>query len=143
MTRSEPDAGAAFLDTNVLVYAYDTRYPAKQEVARQTVRAGGLFVSAQVLGEFYWTVTRKLATPLRPEVAREVVDRWPSDFVIPVTAGMVRDAVATSQRSQLSYWDALIVAAAAAAGCGLLLTEDLQDGGAVSGVRIANPFAGL
>jgi predicted nucleic acid-binding protein len=133
--------GAAFVDTNVLVYAYDTRYPVKQEIARDAVAGGALFLSAQVLGEFYWTVTRKLAVPLAADVAQEVVGRWPRDFVIPLTAPLVSRAITTSLRHQLSYWDALIVEAAADGGCSRLLTEDLQDGALISGVRIVNPFA--
>jgi predicted nucleic acid-binding protein len=115
-------ADKAFLDTNVLVYAFDRDEPAKCERAQAVLasaKPGALTVSAQVLGEFYVTVTRKLARPLEE---------------------LVGAAVRVSRSAQLSYWDALIVAAAQAAGCPLLLSEDLGDGQTIGTVRVENPF---
>ncbi|MDR1768880.1 MAG: PIN domain-containing protein [Propionibacteriaceae bacterium] len=131
---------AAFLDTNVLVYLFDTRDPAKQSSAREAVASHRCFVSPQVLGEFYVVATRKLARPLDPADAAAAVAGWPPDQVVPLTLPMVAAAMATSQRHQLHYWDSLIVEAAAAVGCPVVLTEDLADGSTIRGVKIVNPF---
>jgi predicted nucleic acid-binding protein len=136
-------AEKAFLDTNVLVYAFDHDEPAKRERAQEVLenaRSGALALSAQVLGEFYVTVTRKLARPLDAAVAGEALDWLGLLHVVALDAALVGAAVRTSRSSRLSYWDALIVAAAEAAGCGRLLSEDLNDGQTIGSVRIENPF---
>ncbi|MDR1213971.1 MAG: PIN domain-containing protein [Propionibacteriaceae bacterium] len=130
----------AFLDTNVLVYLFDISDPVKRAKARAVVAGHQCFVSPQVLGEFYVVVTRKLATPLSPADAAAAVAGWPPTQVVPLTAALVTAAIATSQAHRLHYWDALVVEAAAEAGCPVLLTEDLADGSTLRGVRIANPF---
>jgi predicted nucleic acid-binding protein len=139
MTADSP-LPAAFLDTNVLVYLFDTTDPAKQARAREVVATHQCFVSPQVLGEFYVVVTRKLATPLDPAVAGAAVAGWPPTQVVPLTAALVTAAITTSQDHQLHYWDALVLEAAAASGCPVLLTEDLADGSTLRGVRLENPF---
>ena len=132
----------AFLDTNVLVYLFDNDEGAKQSRAR-TLMADSSFqfvVSTQVLGEFYVVVTRRLRRPLDPPSAGRAVERISELFVVGTDAAMVRAAVRTSQRSQISYWDSLIIEAAASADCELVLTEDLAHGSSIRGVRIQNPF---
>ncbi|MFT4136604.1 PIN domain-containing protein [Microbacterium sp.] len=121
---------ATFLDTNVLVSAFDTRDPVKQSRAIEIIERSTtpLVVSAQVLGEFYVTVTRKLPTPLPHATAAAAIDSLSRGVVIEADAGLVRAAVETSARSQLSYGDALILEAAARADCDRVLTEDLADG---------------
>lgn len=138
-----PSAGRAFVDTNVWVYAFDDAEPAKRDRARALLAdpPGTLVVSAQVLGEFYVVVTRRLAAPVDPQVARAAVDQLCRLPVVPVDAELVRAASGTAQSAQLSYWDALIVEAAATAGCDRLLTEDLAAGTTIRSVRIENPFA--
>ncbi len=132
-----------FLDTNVLVYAFDDAEPEKRDRARSLLAAppSPLVISAQVIGEFYVVVTRKLAKPLVPSDAKAAVEQLLRLPVVPVDAELTAAAVATSQSSQLSYWDALIVEAASAAGCDVLLTEDLADGAMLRSMRIENPFA--
>ncbi|MDR0627072.1 MAG: PIN domain-containing protein [Bifidobacteriaceae bacterium] len=130
----------AFIDTNVLVYYFDQDEPHKQERAKQVLLDVEPVLSAQVLSEFYWTVTRKLARPVDPADAERAVAEWARFRVIPLTASLVKNAVQTGRRHQLSHWDALILEAAAAGGCEELLTEDLADGAVLRGVRIRNPF---
>ena len=131
-----------FLDTNVLVYAFDNAEPVKQALARELLAGGGTFVlSAQVLGEFFVTVTRKLAEPLSIDRAREAIAALEAVPIEPITAPLVTAAIGRVQRSQLSYWDALIVETCRAADCTILLTEDLQDGQLIDGVRVRDPFA--
>jgi len=133
-------ADLRFLDTNVLVYLFDADAPAKQAIARVLLTAGPVVLSAQVLGEFYVTVTRKLRRPLDPARASRAVADLCALPVRDVTSGLVLAALRRSQDSQLSYWDALIVETALEAGASVLLTEDLQDGRSIAGLRIENPF---
>ena len=135
--------GRAFVDTNVLVYAIDKNEPVKRAAAVEVLAflEDRFVVSAQVLGEFFVTVTRKLTAPVPiAEAARRVSELSQYDTVL-IDASLVRAAIETSQQSQISYWDALIVEAAAAAGCSALFTEDLAAGSVIRGVEVVNPFA--
>lgn len=129
-----------FCDTNVLVYLFDTRYPGKQAAAAQALAGSNLVFSAQVLGEFYVTVTRKLVEPLARDVAVATVSELQRHTVVPITAALVTSAMETSARFQVSYWDALIIEAAVVGGCTTVLSEDLTDGQVIRGIRIENPF---
>lgn len=133
-----------FLDTNVLVYLFDSRDPSKQERASHILESeepSPFVVSAQVLGEFYVTVTQKLPTPLDSISARAAVD-WISEYIVISTdVFLVRRAMGTAEAAQLSYWDALIIEAAVSAGCDRILTEDLTSGSVILGLRVENPFA--
>lgn len=134
----------SFVDTNVLVYAYDRGEPEKQKVALALLEAGdadSFVISSQVLGEFFTVVTRKLATPLHHDEAASAVLALSDLAVVPVDASLVREALDLLAGEQVSYWDALIVVAARRGGCVRILTEDLRTGGTVSGIRIENPFA--
>lgn len=136
--------GRAFLDTNVVVYAFDRSDLMKREVAIQLLRDADLtqyVVSAQVLSEVYVTVTRKLAEPLSPDEAEAVVERLAKLEVVPITSDLVQLAIARAAVAVISYWDALIVEAARRAGCEAVLTEDLNAGQDFDGVAVRNPFA--
>ena len=133
-----------FVDTNVLVYAHDIDERSKRAVARDVLRdlwndRNGV-VSPQVLQEFYVSVTRKIAVPISKEAAREVVSAY-AIWCIDVTSADVTAAFRIEDEARISFWDALIVAAAAKCGATKLLTEDLNPGQVVSGVTIENPFA--
>ena len=130
-----------FFDTNVLIYVDDFAYPAKQAVARRLLEAHTPVLSAQVLSECFNACLVKLK--LDKAVAQQSVDRWRAFRVVPITGRLVTAAIETSIRHQVNYWDALIVEAAASAGCSTLLTEDLNDGQVISGVRVTNPFRGI
>ena len=135
-------AEACFIDTNVLVYLFDSDAPRKQARARSVLSevADSAMVSTQVLGEFYVTVTRKLERPLPEDQAQAAVDALCELKVRPIHQGLVKAAIRRSKASRLSYWDALIVETAVEAEAAVLLTEDLQDGQRFDGVRVANPF---
>ena len=124
----------AFLDTNVLVYSIDHSDPVKHDIAREVLasRADELVVSAQVLSELYAVITRKLSASVTPEQAASFVDRISGLLVVAIDADLVREAIAVSRQSQLSYWDGLILAAARLARCDVLLTEDLAHGATLS-----------
>lgn len=134
----------AFFDTNVLVYLFDSDEPEKkaraQECFEEAAATDRIVLSTQVLQEFYWVVTRKLATPLPPEVAEERVRDLSRLSLVQVSATTILAAVARSRCMGFSFWDALILEAALAGGADRLLTEDLQHGQDVDGLRVENPF---
>ena len=99
-----------------------------------------LIVSPQVLGEFYVTVTRKLKPELAPQDARAAVDAFSEFGVRPLTGSLVRAATLRSERSRLSYWDALVVETAIEAGAAVLLSEDMQHGQVLGSLTIRNPY---
>jgi predicted nucleic acid-binding protein len=132
----------SFLDTNVLVYAAAGR----ETEERKRLRALALIeredvgVSAQVLQEFYVTVTRKIEIPMRPELALEWIEQFESFPCVSVDSGLVKIAAEVSERFQISYWDGAIVSAAQVLGAKTLYTEDLNDGQQYGSVRAVNPF---
>jgi predicted nucleic acid-binding protein len=136
--------GRVFVDTNVLVYARDPTDPEKHARALRWMavlwaeRAGVL--SWQVLHEYYVSVTRKLRPGRDPTAAREDVASLIAWNPIPLDLATVDAAWALEDRFGLSWWDALIVAAAQVGGCTHLLTEDLQEGQSFEGVRVVSPF---
>lgn len=136
-----------FLDTNVLVYLFDRGAPKKRDAARRLLVSHGaeleLALSTQVLQEFYVTVTRKLAKPLPPEQAERAVRDLARLPVVPASVNLVLAAVALSRRAGFSFWDATIIEAALHSGAQELLSEDLQDGREIEGMRIRNPFCSV
>ena len=132
-----------FVDTNVFVYAVDTDDPGKQAAAISLLSGveGRIAVSAQVLNEYYVTVTRKLARPMSTEQAERSVRALSRLPVVEVDRALVLAAVSLSRSTQVSLWDAAIVAAARRAGCTQLYSEDLNAGQVVEGIEIINPFA--
>jgi predicted nucleic acid-binding protein len=133
---------AAFVDTNVVVYAFDGGAGDKRTRAVHLVesRSEQLVVSSQVLSEFFWTVTRKLQPPLAVAQAREATRQLAALRVVPIDRDLVLSAMDTAASRQLALWDALIVEAAVRGGCDRLFSEDLQHGQEIHGVRIENPF---
>ncbi len=137
--------GRVFLDTNVLVYAFDSDGGARREPAIELLgaaRAGTHVISAQVLQEFFNAVTRKLVRPLPPEDAEAAVRLLSRLTVVAADAPLVLAALEVRRRYQLSLWDALIVQAATAGGCERILTEDLQHGMRFGELVVDNPFRG-
>jgi predicted nucleic acid-binding protein len=134
----------SFFDTNLLLYLYDDDEPEKKakalEVFDWEVEKGRAASSTQVLQEFHVNATRKLRIPLSPARAEARVRDCSRLPLVQVDAPMVLAAIARSQRMPLSFWDALIVEAALSASANRLLTEDLQHGQEIEGLRIENPF---
>ena len=133
-----------FVDTNVFVYARDANEPVKQPLAAQwldglwTERTGR--TSLQVLNEYYWNLTRKIRPALSPDDAWTRVERLFNWNPQPIDIGVVTRAHDMERRYRLSWWDSLIVAAAQAQNCSLLLSEDLQERAVYGGVTVRNPF---
>lgn len=133
---------SVFLDTNVVVYAFDRADAAKRATAIEVLEAGDrLVVSTQVLLETWWVLTRRLAAPLDEESAAKVIDELCALPVVLTDSELVRRAIQTSRRFEIAIWDALIVEAARSGGCRRMLSEDLQDGQDFDGVLVENPFA--
>lgn len=137
--------GKTFVDTNILLYAHDRGAGEKGEIAAARLRdlwetEQGV-LSVQVLQEFFVNVTRKIAVPLPVPVAREMLRIYRPWVRRESTADTVLRATELMELAQLSFWDALIVAAAEEAGAQTLLSEDLNGGQVIAGVRVVNPFS--
>jgi predicted nucleic acid-binding protein len=131
-----------FIDTNVLVYAEDADAGSKRERARQLIRSlvgeERAVLSTQVLQEYFAVITRKLGVPV--DLARDRVETYARVDVVVIRPEHILAAIDTMRLRNLSFWDALVLRAAHAAGCARILTEDLQHGSTVDGVVIENPF---
>ena len=132
-----------FVDTNVLLYAVSSRADEapKAERARTLLNQADLAVSVQVLQEFYVQATRPGAkSPIAHDAAVSFIrtlERFPLQEQ---TTSLMHSAFTTRVRYGISYWDAAIVEAARMLGCQQILTEDLQHGQDLGGIRILNPF---
>jgi predicted nucleic acid-binding protein len=132
-----------FVDTNVLVYAFDADAGAKQDKAIEALtelwrtREGRL--STQVLQEFYVSVTRKLASRLSKPAARRAVDLY-SSWCLEINPADIAAAFRIEDEARISFWDALIFAMAHKSGATRVLSEDLNPGQKIAGIRIENPF---
>jgi predicted nucleic acid-binding protein len=133
----------SFLDTNILLYSDDAFDPRKNRIAvdliaeRRTRQEAVL--SIQVLQEYFVNAVGKLK--VEPIVARRKVELFAHfDLVVP-DAAMVLAAIDLQRLNLLSFWDAMIIQAASVAGCEELISEDMQAGSTIAGVRIVNPFA--
>jgi predicted nucleic acid-binding protein len=140
---AEP-APLAFVDTNILVYALandDTvRAPIAQHLLDQLMAARALATSTQVLQELFVTLTGKGDRRLRAGEVVRILDRIATFPVFTVGYAAIREAAELSGRDAFSFWDALVLVAAARSGATRLYTEDLQHGRTVLGVEIVNPF---
>jgi predicted nucleic acid-binding protein len=137
--------GHDFLDTNILVYAYDISDPAKQRVAQDLVRkavAGGLVISTQVLAEFAATLLHKLSPAPSSQDVIALLDALAPIRLIPPDYEIVRRAVETKSAYGLHFYDGMIVAAAERAGCERIWSEDFNPGQKYFGIAVANPFQG-
>lgn len=132
----------SFLDTNILVYTDDPRDPAKHSAAvrllKEHLQKRTGVISLQVLQEYFVTATGKLK--LAADLAKRRVEFFARLNVVEPTTGDILAAIDLHRLHQVSFWDALILHSAKQAGCRILLTEDLQHGQIIDGVRIVNPF---
>ncbi len=139
---ADPPEPLVFVDSNVLLYAVDEADRNKQQAARewrsQLWKSRRGRVSFQVLGEFYVNAVRKRPSA-REEARAEVRDLLAWNPVV-ANAALLERGWKIQDRDLLSYWDALIVAAAKAASCRYLLTEDLQSGQELERIELVNPF---
>ena len=138
--------GKTFVDPNVLIYAHNVDAKEKHSVAKKVLyelwadRTG--FLSTQVLQEFYVNVTRKLSKPLPKKSARAVVDKY-ATWCVDTTPAEIALAFRIEDEARIGFWDALICATALKTGAERILSEDLNAGRKIAGIRIVNPFAQL
>ncbi len=135
-----------FIDTNVLIYAYDRseneKYLQARRVLHELVANGTGVISTQVLGEFFVNITQKVRAPLTIAEATDRVEAFIQSFeVIDVSAFAVLDALRAVTHYQLSYWDALIWASARLNRVSVIFTEDFRSSAILEGVHVINPFA--
>lgn len=136
--------GKAFVDTNILVYAHD------REAGRKTVIAQRLLeelwqenhgvISTQVLQEFCVIVRRRFRQPMTARELRETISLYMNWRTITNSAESILRALDIEERHQLSFWDAMIIQAAARGECEILYSEDLSNGREYEGVLVVNPF---
>jgi len=140
--KPQPTLPRTFLDSNILVYADDSADPVKQARAVALILQHGqnrtAVVSLQVLGEYFFAVTRKVH--LDPGIARSQVEFYSLFQVVEPKIADVLGAIDIHRLYGTSYWDSLILRCAKQSGCRVLLSEDMQHGQVIDGVRIVNPF---
>ena len=134
-----------FLDTNVLLYSITTARTEihKRDIARGLIDDGDCALSVQVLNEFFYQATRaSRADRLAPEDAIGLIHGWRRFPVQPTDLALFDSTWEIHRRTNYSWWDCGIVAAARAMGCQMLATEDMDHGRIIDSVRIGNPFRG-
>ena len=132
-----------FLDTNLLVYANDVKDARKHRIAMdridEAIRRNEAVVSTQVMAEFTDVAFRKLM--LSPQAVLEQIALMESIDVVQVTPALIRRGIELREMYKVRFWDGCILAAAEDAGCGVILSEDLNPGQLYAGVKVENPFA--
>jgi len=133
-----------FVDTNVIVYAYDKDAGEKHRVAADIMkdlwRSGLGTISTQILQEFFVTLTKKISAPMDISVVRETIRRLSKWDVLLIDVDTIIRATELQERYKYSFWDSLIIASAIAGGARTILSEDLADGQTIQGLTIKNPF---
>jgi predicted nucleic acid-binding protein len=131
-----------FIDTNILIYSMDPFDPEKRQRCRALLKTlkndlRGV-ISTQVMQEFYVAATKKLGA--EPLVVKDILNTFERFETVVIMPDIIKEAIDCGIINRLSFWDALIVAAAESAICEWLWTEDLNDGQVIRGVRIENPI---
>jgi predicted nucleic acid-binding protein len=133
-----------FVDTNVLVYAYDLDAGRKHQLALEIMkdlwRSGCGLLSTQTIQEFFVTVTKKIPAPVDMSFARETIKRLSKWDIVIINVDTIIEATELQERYKYSFWDSLVVAAALAGGAKTILSEDLSDKQIIKEITIKNPF---
>jgi predicted nucleic acid-binding protein len=135
-----------FVDTNILLYAHDSAAGVKGDHAKKLIehlwQTGEGVLSTQVLQELCINLRRKVARPLPTDEIRHLIEDYLSWEVVVNTPESVIQALELEIRYKISFWDALILTAAASSGAAVLYSEDLSTGQKYSGVKVVNPLKG-
>jgi predicted nucleic acid-binding protein len=137
-------SGPEFLDTNVLVYAYDSSDPRKRLIAQDLVRRalmGEIVMSSQVLAEFSATLLHKISPAAKPADVAALLDALGPIKLVPLDADVVRRGVEARQNYGVHFYDGMIIAAAERGGCIRIWSEDMSSGQKYFGIPVENPFA--
>lgn len=131
-----------FIDTNVLVYSLDNKDEAKRDKARKLLRKivdmHQPVLSTQVIKEFYVAATSKLKAD--SFIVKNIIHNFRNMEIVNNDLELIEQAIDISAISRISFWDALIVAAAEKANCAFIFSEDLNSGQTYRGVKVVNPF---
>jgi len=134
-----------FIDTNILIYSMDEFDPVKRERCRFLLKSAGKdfqgVISTQAMQEFYVTATKKLGAD--PLLIKDILHSFEQFEIVIVNPTIIYDAIDCGIINRISFWDSLIVVAAESAHCGILWTEDLNDGQTIRSVRIENPLKAM
>jgi predicted nucleic acid-binding protein len=132
-----------FIDTNIFVYTIDKFDKGKQKIARKILKEKfaneTVVISTQVLQEFYNICTKKLN--IKPLKAKDYIHSYIEGFeVVQNGPAIIERGIDISIISKISFWDALLIAAAESSNSTEIMTEDLNNGQIINGVKITNPF---
>jgi predicted nucleic acid-binding protein len=132
----------AFIDTNIWVYQVDRSATTKRKIVTDFLNtlaeSHKVVISTQVLNEFFVVATRKLGVDSRD--AKIMVQGLQDADVVVIDTQHIDAAMDLGTLTRISHWDALMVVAAGAAGCEVLVSEDLTHDRVIDGVRVVNPF---
>jgi predicted nucleic acid-binding protein len=133
-----------FVDTNILVYAHDLDAGEKHAIAIGIVsdlwESGNGVISTQVLQELYVTLTKKVPSPPKRSQVRRILNNYLSWDLAVNNGETILQASEIEENYNISFWDAMIVSAAYSKNAAFLLTEDLNEGQIIEGIKIVNPF---
>ncbi len=131
-----------FIDSNILVYSLDKNSKEKQKIVRETLNdieeKDAPVISTQVLQEVYNITTTKLK--MEKLYVKNILNNYKKMEIVQVDFDIIQQGIDISILSKISFWDGLIIAAAASANCGSVLSEDMNHGQIIRGVRVVNPF---
>ena len=130
-----------FLDTNIVVYSFDSDSPAKQQKAKEILAGSTWFVSWQVIQEFSSVALHRFKVPLKPQDLSDYISikLWPRCRILPSEVILTK-AIAIQARYSFRYCDSLVVASAIAGSAKTLFSEDLQHGQTIDSLTIRSPF---
>src|SRR5271169_3893230 len=139
-------SGRFFLDTNLFVYTFDAKAPAKAKKAGQLIRqaadTGEGIISYQVVQEFFSVALRRFAQPMSvAEAEQYLITVLRPLLAVHSSPAIYFEALRIAERHRMPWYDSLIVAAAVEGQCGKIYSEDFQHGRLIEGLRIENPFA--
>ncbi|MBW2367740.1 MAG: PIN domain-containing protein [Deltaproteobacteria bacterium] len=133
-----------FLDTNILIYAYDVTAGDKHKIANNILvtlwKSGTGVLSTQVLQEFFVNIIQKIPKPIEKALAKNIVRDFLNWDLVVNYGDSILNAIDISSKYGYSFWDSLIIEAAGRSGAKTLLTEDLADNQIVNHITIKNPF---
>ena len=133
-----------FVDTNILVYAYDSSARDKHEIAKKEIaglwNSGQGLISTQVLQELYVTITKKVLRPVESDLARMIIQDFLQWKVVINDGQSILEAIDIQNKHKFDFWDAMVVQAAIKGEAAVLLSEDFESGRTIDGIRFRNPF---
>jgi predicted nucleic acid-binding protein len=133
-----------FVDTNIIIYAYDVSAGNKHKTAKTIMMdlwdSGRGIISIQVLQEFFVNITKKVSKPLEIKSAKDIIKDFLKWEVVIIDGESLLEAIEIHARYKYSFWDSMVLQAAQKGGAIILLSEDLKDGQTIDGVTIKNPF---